>query len=75
MCVIDIVKRVARYYDLDESNIKPISSSTLNQRAKRPPKTGFVLDKAKRDLGYKPSTFEEGISIMDVQLAVGKIEP
>ena len=75
MCVIDIVKRVARYYDLDESNIKSISSSTLNQRAKRPPKTGFVLDKAKRDLGYKPSTFEEGISIMDVQLAVGKIEP
>jgi dTDP-4-dehydrorhamnose reductase len=74
MCVIDIVKRVAKYYDLDESMIKPISSSTLNQRAKRPPKTGFILDKAKRDLGFKPSTFEEGISIMDVQLAAQKLE-
>jgi dTDP-4-dehydrorhamnose reductase len=75
MCVIDIVKRVAKYYDLDENSIKPISSSTLNQRAKRPPKTGFLLDKAKRDLGYKPSSFEEGISIMDVQLAARQMEP
>ena len=74
MCVIDLVKKVAQYYELDDSKIKPISSSTLNQRAKRPPKTGFILEKAKKDLGYKPSSFEEGISIMDVQIAAGQIE-
>ena len=67
-------EKVAQYYELDDSKIKPISSSTLNQRAKRPPKTGFILEKAKKDLGYTPSSFEEGISIMDVQIAAGQIE-
>jgi hypothetical protein len=26
------------------------------------------LDKAKRELGYKPSSFEEGLGILDVQI-------
>ena len=68
MCVLDLVKRVARFYGIDENLVKPISTSTLNQKAKRPPKTGFILDKAKRELGYKPSTFEEGLNIVDIQL-------
>lgn len=68
MCVLDLVKRVAKYFGFDENLVKPISSTTLNQTAKRPPRTGFVLDKAKKYLGYKPSTFEEGLSIVDVQL-------
>jgi dTDP-4-dehydrorhamnose reductase len=36
----------------------------LNQAAKRPPKTGFVLDKAIRDLGYNPLSFEEGLGLL-----------
>lgn len=68
MCILDLVKRVAKYFGFDENLVKPISSATLNQTAKRPPKTGFILDKAKRDLGYNPSSFEEGLSIVDVQL-------
>lgn len=74
MCVIDLVKRVARYFNLDESKIKPISSSTLNQAAKRPPRTGFVLDKAIKQLGYKPSSFEDGLGIIEVQLYAGQNE-
>ena len=35
--------------------VKPISSSSLNQKAARPPKTHLLLDKAKKDLGYKPN--------------------
>lgn len=68
MCIIDLVKKVARYYQLDESLVKPISSSSLNQKAARPPKTNLLLDKAKRELGFKPSSFEEGLSILDVQI-------
>ena len=68
MCIIDLVKKVAKYYQLDESLVKPISSSSLNQKAARPPKTHLLLDKAKKDLGYKPSSFEEGLSILDVQI-------
>ena len=68
MCIIDLVKKVAKYYQLDENLVKPISSSSLNQKAARPPKTHLLLDKAKRELGYKPSSFEEGLSILDVQI-------
>ncbi len=74
MCIIDLVKKVAKFYGLDENLVKPVSSSTLNQRAARPPKTGFILDKAKEELGYKPSSFEEGLSIVDVQMFAGQGE-
>lgn len=74
MCIIDLVKRVAKFYGLDENLVKPVSSSTLNQKAARPPKTGFILDKAKNDLGYKPSSFEEGLSIVDIQMFAGQGE-
>jgi dTDP-4-dehydrorhamnose reductase len=67
--IIDLVKAVADYYGLDKSLINPVSSETLNQAAKRPPVTGFILDKAKRDLGYNPHSFHEGIALMEKQLA------
>jgi dTDP-4-dehydrorhamnose reductase len=68
MCIIDLVKRVAKYYQLDKELVEPISSESLNQKAPRPPKTHLLLDKAKRELGYKPSSFEEGLGILDVQI-------
>lgn len=67
--IIDLVKEVADYYNLDKSLINPVSSKTLNQPAKRPPVTGFILDKARRELGYEPHSFREGIAIMEQQLA------
>lgn len=68
LCVIDIVREVADHYGLDKSLIQPISSSTLNQPAKRPPRTGFIIEKAKKDLGYSPRSFREGIALVDAQL-------
>jgi dTDP-4-dehydrorhamnose reductase len=67
--IIDLVKEVADYYGLDKSLINPVSSETLNQPAKRPPITGFILDKARRDLEYDPHSFQEGIALMEKQLA------
>ncbi len=67
--IIDLVKEVADYYGLDKSLINAVSSETLNQPAKRPPVTGFILDKAIRDLGYQPHSFREGIALMERQLA------
>ena len=68
MSILEIVERVADYYNLDKSLINPISAESLNQAAKRPRRTGFVLDKAIRELGYQPRSFEEGIEILDKQL-------
>ncbi|MFZ5555032.1 MAG: SDR family oxidoreductase [Bacteroidota bacterium] len=72
MSIIELVYRVADFYGYDKSIITPVSSSTLNQAAKRPPKTGFVLDKSIRQLGYNPHSFEEGLKIIDDQLKTNK---
>ena len=59
----------ADYYGLDKSLLQKADSSTFSQTAKRPAKTGFILDKAKKVLGYSPKTFQEGIAIMAQQVA------
>jgi len=68
MSIIELVYRVADFYGYDKTNIQPIKSSSLNQAAKRPPKTGFILDKAVNELGYNHCSFEEGLAIIDEQL-------
>lgn len=68
MSIFEMVERMAEFYKYDKSNINKISSITLNQKAKRPPKTGFILDKAIRELGYKPHSFEHGLQILETQL-------
>lgn len=67
MNVLELVKRVAAFWKIDTSKLGVVSSSTLNQTAKRPPVTGFVLDKAISELRYNPHTFEEGLAIVDEQ--------
>jgi len=68
MSILEIVERVADHYRLNKSLIKAISAESLNQAAKRPKKTGFILDKAIVELGYSPHSFEEGMAFMDKQL-------
>lgn len=68
LSVLEIVQQVADFWKLDKSLINPVSSKTLSQPAKRPPKTGFVLDKAIRELGYKPHSFMEGLAVLDEQM-------
>ncbi|WP_231490445.1 NAD(P)-dependent oxidoreductase [Pedobacter sp. Leaf170] len=68
MSIADLVKKVADYWSLNKSILSEISSESLNQSAKRPVKTGFVLDKTIKDLDYKPHSFEEGLKIVDEQM-------
>lgn len=68
MSILELVNRVADFYGYDKSIISPIASTSLNQAAKRPPKTGFVLDKAIKELGYSPCSFEEGLGVVTEQL-------
>jgi len=53
--------RTAEYLGLDKTLIKKVTAADFSQPAKRPPKTGFIIDKAKKVLGYKPVSFEEGL--------------
>ena len=56
--------QVADYFALDKSLIVKADGSTFTQPAKRPPRTGFIITKAQRELGYKPHTFQEGIALL-----------
>ena len=68
--ILDLVYQIADFWQLNKDNINIVTSSTLNQPAKRPPRTGFVLDKAINELGFQPKSFREGLSILDKQLKV-----
>jgi dTDP-4-dehydrorhamnose reductase len=68
MSILDLVYNVADFYGLDKTNITPIKSNTLNQAAKRPPITGFVLDKANKELGYFPLSFYDGLKALTKEL-------
>ena len=64
----DIAIRTAEFFNLDKSLIRETDSTKFTQPAKRPLKTGFVIDKARRDLGYEPHSFEEGLEVLRSQL-------
>ena len=68
MSILELVNRVGAFFHLDTSLVTPVKSDTLGQPAKRPPRTGFVLDKARRELGYSPRGFEEGLAMLKMQL-------
>ena len=66
--ILELANVVADYYKLDKSLIKHSKSADIKQPAKRPPITGFIIDKAKNDLGYNPHSFVEGIKILEEQI-------
>ena len=68
MTPYDIAIRTARFFKLDESLITRTDSIQFKQPARRPPRTGFIIEKAKSELGYKPHTFEEGLALIESQL-------
>ncbi len=69
MSILELVYAVADFWKLNKSIVNPIKSNTLNQAAKRPPRTGFVLTKATTQLGYTPHSFTEGLAVLDKQLS------
>lgn len=58
----------ADYFNLDKSLITEVDGTKFTQPAKRPAKTGFILDKPIAVLGYNPKTFQEGIAIVAEQI-------
>jgi dTDP-4-dehydrorhamnose reductase len=64
----EMAVKTAEYFSLSQASMTKTDSTKFKQTAKRPPKTGFKLDKATSVLGYNPRSFEEGIAILASQL-------
>jgi dTDP-4-dehydrorhamnose reductase len=68
MSILELVHRVAGFFQLDRSSVRAVSSASLGQPAKRPPRTGFLLHKAQRDFAYAPRSFEQGLAVLAEQI-------
>jgi dTDP-4-dehydrorhamnose reductase len=68
LCPYEMATKTAAFYHLNSSLIQEVDSTQFKQPAARPPKTGLILDKAIKDLGYAPHSFEEGIAAMQKDL-------
>ena len=60
----DMAMATAAYLALDSNLIEKVNASIFVQAAKRPAKTGFIIDKAKNELGFRPLSFKEGLKKM-----------
>lgn len=63
----DLALRVAAHFNLDATLIERVDASTFSQPAKRPARTGFLIEKARRELGYTPHSLAEGIDLVSRQ--------
>ncbi len=63
--------KTADFFKLDTATMQRADASTFQQTAKRPPRTGLIIDKAVSELGYDPHSFDEGIAIVASQIAGG----
>ena len=61
LSVYEIAQQIAEVFELNKTLIKPISTSTLNQTAPRPAKTGFDLSKTNKELDFYPKSFKEDL--------------
>ena len=57
----DMALKTASHLGLDSSLIEKVDASVFSQPAKRPPKTGFDISKAKKELEFEPLSFEKGL--------------
>ncbi len=68
LSIYEMTLQIADAFDLDASYIKAIPTSQLYQPARRPPKTGFILDKSKNSLKLIPLPFKDRLQVFKNQL-------
>ncbi|MBX2925111.1 MAG: SDR family oxidoreductase [Chitinophagaceae bacterium] len=60
----EMALQVADYFHLNKDLMEKVDASVFSQPAQRPLKTGFIIDKAEKELGYQPISFTEGMKQM-----------
>ncbi|OQP56368.1 SDR family oxidoreductase [Niastella populi] len=60
----DIALKTAAKFNLDAGKIVKVDAATFKQPGRRPLKTGFIIEKARKELGFEPMSFDEGLELM-----------
>lgn len=66
----EFTNRIAEFFKLDKNLITPIITEELNQPARRPLKSGLWILKAETELGYKPHSISESLSVIKRELGL-----
>lgn len=61
MSIKDIAYRTATFFHLDSSLILPVTTAEMHEATPRPLNSGLNIEKAIKELGYQPHSFEEGL--------------
>jgi dTDP-4-dehydrorhamnose reductase len=67
--IYELACTVAEVFDLDASLIEPVSSDFFEDDVDRPPRTGFIVDRAAEELDYDPRSLEDGLCDLKDRLA------
>lgn len=57
----DIAMETAAICGLDKSKVEKVTAATFTQPGRRPPKTGFNIQKARKELGFEPMNFKDAL--------------
>ena len=69
LTVFEFAQRIAASFGLDADRIAPVTSAELAEEGRRPPRTGFVIDKARQDIGYAPLDIDRGLAALEADLS------
>ncbi|WP_018617019.1 SDR family oxidoreductase [Segetibacter koreensis] len=59
----EMAVKTAEALQLDASLVEKVTAETFPEPVKRAKKSGLLIEKAKRELGYNPVSFDEGIKL------------
>ena len=68
----EMAMETADFFGLNKDLIKRTDSTKFKQPARRPMKTGFIIEKARKQLGFEPKTFRAGIGILAKQIILAR---
>ena len=57
----EVACKTADYLGLDKSLLQKVTAENFSQPAPRPLKTNLIIEKARKELGFNPLSFEDGL--------------
>lgn len=68
MSIHEFVLKAADIFKLNPALIEAVPTAALKEPAQRPPRTGFVIDKARKAFGFNPRLVSDGILYVKQQI-------